>query len=66
MLIDNGVDAVKVGIGAGSSCTTRIVAGMGVPQLSSVMDAYEFASKKGITILVNISCTYSKYHVVTI
>ena len=39
-LIDHGVDVIKVGIGAGSSCTTRIVAGVGVPQLTSVMDAY--------------------------
>jgi len=46
MLIDSGVDAVKVGIGAGSSCTTRIVAGVGIPQLASVMDVYEVASKK--------------------
>tara|TARA_Y100000996_G_scaffold414254_1_gene404618 strand:+ start:8012 stop:9484 length:1473 start_codon:yes stop_codon:yes gene_type:complete len=59
MLIDNGVDAVKVGIGAGSSCTTRIVAGVGVPQLSSVMDAYEFASKKGITIISDGGMRYS-------
>ena len=59
MLIDNGVDAVKVGIGAGSSCTTRIVAGVGVPQLSSVMDAYEFACKKGITIISDGGMRYS-------
>ena len=59
ILIDNGVDAVKVGIGAGSSCTTRIVAGVGVPQLSSVMDAYEFASKKGVTIISDGGMRYS-------
>ena len=59
MLIDSGVDAVKVGIGAGSSCTTRIVAGVGVPQLSSVMDAYEFAYKKGITIISDGGMRYS-------
>ncbi len=44
-LIDNGVDIVKVGIGAGSSCTTRIVAGVGVPQLTSVMDCVEIGLK---------------------
>jgi len=59
MLIDNGVDAVKVGIGAGSSCTTRIVAGVGVPQLASVMDAYEFSSKKGVTIISDGGMRYS-------
>tara|TARA_Y100001970_G_C14240697_1_gene864744 strand:- start:428 stop:1900 length:1473 start_codon:yes stop_codon:yes gene_type:complete len=59
MLIDNGVDAIKVGIGAGSSCTTRIVAGVGVPQLASVMDAYEFSSKKGITIISDGGMRYS-------
>ena len=42
-LIDVGVDAVKVGIGAGSSCTTRMIAGVGVPQLTAVMDAFESA-----------------------
>ena len=59
MLIDSGVDAVKVGIGAGSSCTTRIVAGVGVPQLASVMDVYEFASKKNITIISDGGMRYS-------
>ena len=59
MLVDNGVDAVKVGIGAGSSCTTRIVAGVGVPQLASVMDAYEFSSKKGITVISDGGMRYS-------
>ena len=50
-LIDAGVAAVKVGIGAGSSCTTRIVAGIGVPQLTAVMDAYEVANKAGIPVI---------------
>ena len=58
-LIDVGVDAVKVGIGAGSSCTTRIVAGVGVPQLTSVIDAYQFASKKGIPIISDGGMRYS-------
>ena len=44
-LIDNGADIIKIGIGAGSSCTTRIVAGVGVPQLTSVMECSEFVKK---------------------
>ena len=44
-LIDAGADAVKVGIGPGSICTTRIVAGVGVPQLTAIMDAVEAARK---------------------
>ena len=47
-LIDAGADAVKVGIGPGSICTTRIVAGVGVPQLTAVMNAVEAAQKQGI------------------
>ena len=58
-LIDAGVDAVKVGIGAGSSCTTRIVAGVGVPQLSAVFDSYEVASKSGIPIISDGGMRYS-------
>jgi len=58
-LIDHGVDVLKVGIGAGSSCTTRIVAGVGVPQLTSVMDAYEFASKKNIQVISDGGMRYS-------
>ncbi len=50
-LIDNGVDIVKVGIGAGSSCTTRIVAGVGVPQLTSVMDCVEIGLKNNKKII---------------
>ena len=59
MLVDAGVDAIKVGIGAGSSCTTRIVAGVGVPQLASVMDVFEFSSKKGISIISDGGMRYS-------
>ena len=44
-LIDNGADIIKIGIGAGSSCTTRIVAGVGVPQLTSVMECSEIVKK---------------------
>ena len=49
-LIDAGVDAVKVGIGPGSICTTRVVAGIGVPQITAVMDCYEVANRYGIPI----------------
>jgi IMP dehydrogenase len=52
-LIDAGADAVKVGIGPGSICTTRIVAGVGVPQLTAVMDAAEEAAKSGIGIIAD-------------
>ena len=58
-LIDHGVDAVKVGIGAGSSCTTRIVAGVGVPQLASVMDVYEVASKNSVCLISDGGMRYS-------
>ncbi|MFB0515904.1 MAG: IMP dehydrogenase [Candidatus Neomarinimicrobiota bacterium] len=50
-LIEAGVDAVKVGIGAGASCTTRIVAGIGVPQLTAVLDAAEVGGKADIPII---------------
>ena len=50
-LIDAGVDAVKVGIGPGSICTTRVVAGIGVPQITAVMDCYEVANRYGIPII---------------
>ncbi len=46
-LINAGVDAVKVGIGPGSICTTRIIAGIGVPQITAVMDCYEAAEEYG-------------------
>ena len=45
-LIDAGADAIKVGIGPGSICTTRIVAGVGVPQLTAIMDAAEEADEE--------------------
>ena len=50
-LIDAGADAVKVGIGPGSICTTRIVAGVGVPQLTAIMESAEEASKHGVPII---------------
>ena len=52
-LIDAGADVVKVGIGPGSICTTRIVAGVGVPQLTAVLDAVEVADKAGVTIIAD-------------
>ncbi len=58
-LLDAGVDAVKVGIGAGSSCTTRMIAGVGVPQLTAVMDAFESAQKNDIPIISDGGMRYS-------
>ncbi len=50
-LIDAGADAVKVGIGPGSICTTRVIAGVGVPQLTAIMDAAAEAAKSGIPVI---------------
>ena len=58
-LIDAGADAIKVGIGPGSICTTRIVAGVGVPQLTAVMDAANAASKHGIPVIADGGIKYS-------
>ena len=58
-LIDAGADAVKVGIGPGSICTTRIVAGVGVPQLTAIMDAVEAARKQGIPVIADGGIKYS-------
>jgi IMP dehydrogenase len=58
-LIDAGADAVKVGIGPGSICTTRIVAGVGVPQLSAVIAAAEEAAKSGVTVIADGGIKYS-------
>jgi IMP dehydrogenase len=58
-LIDAGADAVKVGIGPGSICTTRIVAGVGVPQLSAIMSAVETAQKSGATVVADGGIKYS-------
>ena len=52
-LIAAGADAVKVGIGPGAICTTRIISGVGVPQISAVMDCVEVASKKGVPIIAD-------------
>jgi len=58
-LIDAGADCVKVGIGPGSICTTRVVAGVGVPQLTAVMDAVEAASKQGVPVIADGGIRYS-------
>ena len=58
-LIEAGADAVKVGIGPGSICTTRVVAGIGVPQISAVMDCYQVAKEYGIPIIADGGIKYS-------
>ena len=58
-LIEAGADAVKVGIGPGSICTTRIVAGVGVPQLTAVMDAAAEAKKSGVPVIADGGIKYS-------
>ena len=58
-LIEAGADAVKVGIGPGSICTTRVVAGIGVPQISAIMDAYSVAKEYGIPIIADGGIKYS-------
>ena len=58
-LIEAGADTVKVGIGPGSICTTRIVAGIGVPQISAIMDCYEVAKDYGIPIIADGGIKYS-------
>ncbi|MEJ5022405.1 IMP dehydrogenase [Ochrobactrum vermis] len=58
-LIDAGADAVKVGIGPGSICTTRIVAGVGVPQLSAIMSAVEAAQKQNIPVIADGGIKFS-------
>ena len=58
-LIEAGADCVKVGIGPGSICTTRVVAGIGVPQITAIMSAYEEAKKAGIPIIADGGIKYS-------
>lgn len=58
-LIDAGADAIKVGIGPGSICTTRIVAGVGVPQLTAIMDAASAGAKAGVPVIADGGIKYS-------
>ncbi|MBN9598641.1 MAG: IMP dehydrogenase [Afipia sp.] len=58
-LIDSGADALKVGIGPGSICTTRIVAGVGVPQLTAIMDTVEAAKKANVPVIADGGIKYS-------
>lgn len=58
-LIEAGADAVKVGIGPGSICTTRVVSGIGVPQISAIMDAYAVAKEYGIPVIADGGIKYS-------
>ena len=58
-LIEAGADAIKVGIGPGSICTTRIVAGIGVPQVTAIMDCYDVAKKYGIPVIADGGIKYS-------
>ena len=59
MLVDNGADSVKVGIGPGSICTTRVVAGVGVPQLSAVYDDYSALKGTGVPLIADGGLRYS-------
>ena len=58
-LIDAGADAIKVGIGPGSICTTRIVAGVGVPQLTAILEAVEAAHESGTPVIADGGIKYS-------
>ncbi|RBP70023.1 inosine-5'-monophosphate dehydrogenase [Alkalibaculum bacchi] len=58
-LIEAGVDAIKVGIGPGSICTTRVIAGIGVPQITAIMDCAEVAKKYGVPIIADGGIKYS-------
>jgi len=58
-LIELGVDAVKVGIGPGSICTTRVIAGVGVPQVTAIADVYKVTSKKNIPLIADGGIKYS-------
>ena len=59
MLVDNGADCVKVGIGPGSICTTRVVAGVGVPQLSAVYDVFSALKGTGVPLIADGGLRYS-------
>ena len=61
-LIDAGADAVKVGIGPGTICTTRVVAGVGVPQLTAVLEAAEAAAASNVPVIADGGIKYSRRH----
>ena len=58
-LLDAGADAIKVGIGPGSICTTRVIAGVGVPQLTAIIDAVEVARACGVTVIADGGIKFS-------
>ena len=58
-LIEAGADCVKIGIGPGSICTTRVVSGIGVPQISAIMDAYAVSKEYGVPIIADGGIKYS-------
>jgi IMP dehydrogenase len=58
-LIEAGVDAVKIGVGPGSICTTRIIAGVGIPQMSAIRDAYKAAAQQGIPVIADGGIKFS-------
>lgn len=58
-LVELGVDAIKVGIGPGSTCTTRVVAGVGVPQITAIMECFQVTQKAGIPLIADGGISYS-------
>src|SRR5512137_3180589 len=58
-LIDLGVDAVKVGVGPGSICTTRVITGAGIPQITAIADVFEVCRKKGVPLIADGGVKYS-------
>lgn len=58
-LIEAGADAVKVGVGPGSICTTRVIAGVGVPQLTAIMEAFSVAREHGVPVIADGGIRYS-------
>ena len=58
-LIDLGVDAVKVGVGPGSICTTRVITGAGIPQITAIADVYKVAGRKGVPLIADGGVKYS-------
>ncbi|MFH1079040.1 MAG: IMP dehydrogenase [Pseudomonadota bacterium] len=58
-LIEAGVDAVKIGVGPGSICTTRVIAGVGIPQMSAIRDAYKAAAQHGIPVIADGGIKFS-------